>query len=356
MKTVPDSSRSTGGRKSLIHSVNREELAVLFAGMNVPRYRVDQVWSWLYVKRAAAWATMTNLPAALKEQLAGAFCLDAAVAARIEGEAGRTRKILVGLQDGEQVEEVLIPGGNDRKTVCISSQAGCRFHCAFCASGQAGFRRNLEAGEMVGQVVLAANTYNDRPTNVVFMGIGEPFDNYDAVLKAIRIINDKDGLGIGARKITISTCGVVPGIEKLAEEGIQVELSVSLHAPDDELRSELMPVNRKYPLAQLIETCRKYFEKTGRIITFEYTLIRGMNDLAAHARKLVTLLSGLPSRVNLIPLSPVEEFTGHASSRDKADVFMEILGRAGINATFRESKGSSLKAACGQLRYGKRQC
>jgi len=338
----------------MIHGLSREELAVLLAGMNVPRYRVDQIWSWLYVKRAAEWTAMTNLPAELREQLAGAFCLDSALAAGIEGEAGRTRKILVGLNDGEQVEEVLIPGGNDRKTVCISSQAGCRFHCAFCASGQAGFRRNLEAGEMVGQVILAAKAYNDRPSNVVFMGIGEPFDNYDAVLKAVRIINDKDGLGIGARKITISTCGVIPGIEKLAGEGLQVELSVSLHASADELRSKLMPVNRKYPLAQLIETCRKYFDKTGRIITFEYTLIRGLNDSASHARALVTLFSGLPSRVNLIPLSPVEEFTGQASSREKAEVFMEILGRAGINVTFRESKGSSLKAACGQLRYGRK--
>ena len=338
---------------ALIHSLTRAELSEFFAGMNQPQYRASQVWSWLYAKRVTDWATMTNLPAGLRDRLAERLSLASVVSVKAEGEPGKTRKILVGLQDGEQVEEVLIPGG-DRKTVCVSSQAGCRFNCAFCASGKAGFRRNLEAGEMVGQIILAANTYNDRPSNVVFMGIGEPFDNYDNVLKAVRIINDKDGLGIGARKITISTCGVIPGIEKLAEEGIQVELSVSLHAPDDELRSKLMPVNSKYPLAQLIEACRKYFEKTGRIITFEYTMIKGMNDSAAHARSLVKLMSGLPARVNLIPLSPVEEFEGQASSPEKAEVFMEILGRAGINTTLRMSKGSSLKAACGQLRFGKK--
>jgi len=339
--------------KSLIHSLSREELAAVFVEMDEPKYRADQLWSWLYVKKAFVWSMMSNLPVTLKNKLSARFNLDSVKSEQTEGESGGTRKLLVGLQDGEQVEEVLIPGG-DRKTVCVSSQAGCRFHCAFCASGQAGFMRNLEAGEMVGQVILAANVYNDRPSNVVFMGIGEPFDNYDAVLKAVRIINDKDGLGVGARKITISTCGVIPGIERLAEEGIQVELSVSLHAADDELRSKLMPVNGKYPLTGLIEACRKYFDKTGRIITFEYTMIRSLNDSAAHARNLVKLISGLPARVNLIPLSPVDEFEGQASPPDKAEVFMEILGRAGINTTLRMSKGSSLRAACGQLRFRNR--
>lgn len=338
--------------KPLIHSLSRDELTGIFAEMKEPKYRADQLWSWLYVKKAFAWSMMSNLPSVLKEKLSSRFNLDSVRTDKTEGENGGTRKILVSLQDGEQVEEVLIPGG-ERKTVCVSSQAGCRFNCTFCASGQAGFRRNLEAGEIVGQVILAANVYGDRPTNVVFMGIGEPFDNYDAVLKAVRIINDKDGLGIGARKITISTCGVIPGIEKLAEEGIQVELSVSLHAAEDELRSKLMPVNRKYPLGSLIEACRRYFEKTGRIITFEYTMIRSLNDSAAHARNLVKLISGLPARVNLIPLSPVEEFDGQASTPDKAEVFTEILGRAGINTTLRMSKGSSLRAACGQLRFRK---
>ncbi len=339
--------------KVLIHSLSRDELAGLFTEMQEPKYRADQLWSWLYVKKVMDWSAMSNMPSSLKEKLAARFNLNSVKMEKTEGESGRTRKILVGLQDGEQVEEVLIPGG-DRKTVCVSSQAGCRFRCTFCASGQAGFRRNLDAGEMVGQVILAANVYGERPSNVVFMGIGEPLDNYDAVLKAVRIINDQDGLGIGARKITISTCGIVPGIERLGEEGIQVELSVSLHAADDELRSKLMPVNRTYPLTCLIEACRKYFDRTGRLITFEYTMIGGLNDAAAHARNLVKLISGMPARVNLIPLSPVEEFDGKASSPDRAEVFMEILGRAGINSTLRMSKGSSLKAACGQLRYRKK--
>ena len=337
----------------LIHGLNREELVELFVGLNEPKYRVAQLWAWLYVKKAADWDAMTNLSAALREKLSAQLSLASAVAVRMEGDPSGTRKILVGLQDGEQVEEVLIPSG-DRKTVCVSSQAGCKFHCAFCASGQAGFRRNLEAGEMVGQVLLAAGAYGDRPTNVVFMGIGEPFDNYDAVLKAVRIINDKDGIGIGARKITISTCGVVPGIERLSEEGIQVELSVSLHAPDDALRSRLMPVNERYPLEQLMTACRTYVEKTGRIITFEYTLVNGLNDSEGQARILARLLTGLPSRVNLIPLSPVDEFEGEASPAERGQAFMDVLQGTGINVTLRMSKGSSLRAACGQLRYAKR--
>jgi 23S rRNA (adenine2503-C2)-methyltransferase len=338
--------------KPLVHGMNRDELTALFAELNEPKYRADQLWTWLYVKRVADWPVMTNLSAALREQLAEKTCLSSAVAVKTEGETAGTRKILVKLQDGEQVEEVLIPGGK-RRTVCVSSQAGCRFNCAFCASGKAGFRRNLEAGEIVGQVLLAAAGYGDRPTHVVFMGIGEPMDNYDAVLKSVRIINDQDGLGIGARKITISTCGIIPGIERLAGEELQVELSVSLHAPDNELRSRLMPVNAKYPLEQLLKTCKKYFEKTGRIITFEYTLIQATNDSASHAKALAKLISGLPARVNLIPLSQVEEFAGTPSSSDKAQAFMDILGRAKINVTLRASKGSSLKAACGQLRYGR---
>lgn len=344
---------TTLATKTLLHGLSRDELVALFAEMKEPRYRADQLWAWVYVKKASGWAAMTNLPSALREKLAARVSLESVVAVRTEGEATGTRKILVGLQDGEQIEEVLIPGG-DRKTVCISSQAGCKFHCAFCASGQAGFRRHLVAGEMVGQVLLAAAAYGERPSNVVFMGIGEPFDNYDAVLKTVRIINDKDGLGIGARKITLSTCGVIPGIERLAEEGIQVELSISLHAPESELRSTLMPVNRSYPLHELIIACKKYFEKTGRLITFEYTLIKGVNDSVIQARSLVKLVSGLPSRVNLIPLSPVDEFTGQASPPDRARAFMEVIAQAGINVTLRMSKGSALRAACGQLRFGKR--
>jgi len=293
---------------------------------------------------------MGNLPASLRDELAQRFRLDSAVALDVQGREGATRKILVGLQDGERVEEVLLTAGS-RNTVCVSSQAGCRFRCAFCASGQAGFLRNLECGEMVGQVLLAAQTWGQRPDNVVFMGIGEPFDNYDAVLSAIRIINHKEGVRIGARRITISTCGLIPGIRRLAGEGLQVKLSVSLHAPTTELRSQLMPINKRYPLAALLEACRDYADATGRIVTFEYALIKGVNDTSSHAETLRNLLKPLPCRVNLIPLSNVAGYSGEPASPQAAHMFISKLDESGINATLRESRGSSLQAACGQLRY-----
>jgi len=337
------------GTKPLLHGRTRAEIAEWCRTARHPSYRADQLWKWLYVQRAADWPEMTNLPGPLRRQLDQTFSMQSGVPLRVRGRSGQTRKILVGLADGETVEEVLIPAPR-RRTVCVSSQVGCRFRCAFCASGQAGFRRNLAAGEIVGQILLAARVTERPLTHVVFMGIGEPLDNYDAVLRAVRIANDRDGLGIGARRITISTCGLVPGIERLAAEGLQVELSVSLHAARNELRSRLMPVNRRYPLEGLLAACRAYAEKTRRIVTFEYTLIRGVNDSAAHARPLAERLSDLPCRVNLIPLSPVAEYEGRPAAPGAATRFIEILLRAGIHATLRASKGTPLRAACGQLR------
>lgn len=338
---------------SLIHSLTLDEIGTLCADLGQPAYRAGQIWRWLYVSRATDWETMGNLPASLRDELARRFRLDSAVALDVQGKEGATRKILAGLQDGECVEEVLLTAGS-RNTVCVSSQAGCRFRCAFCASGQAGFRRNLESGEMVGQVLLAAQTWGQRPGNVVFMGIGEPFDNYDAVLSAIRIINHKDGIGVGARRITISTCGLIPGIRRLAGEGLQVELSVSLHAPSTELRSKLIPLNDRYPLAALLQACRDYAGTTGRIATFEYILIKGVNDTSSHAETLRHLLKPLPCRVNLIPLSNVAEYPGEPSPLQTAHMFINKLHESGINATLRDSRGASLRAACGQLRYAPR--
>ena len=324
--------------------------------MNLPAFRAPQIWRWLYAQRIRDWARMKNIPASLRTDLASRFLLDAVTCAEVKGQDAGPRKILARLPDGEAVEAVLLPSFDGRRrTVCVSSQAGCKFHCAFCASGQAGFGRNLGAGEIVGQVLLASDAFGENPSNVVFMGIGEPFDNYDRVLKAIRILNDPDGLAIGARKITISTCGVIPGIRRLAEEGLQVELSVSLHAPDNALRTRLMPVSKTYPLEALLEACREYFERTRRLITFEYTLIRGVNDSVEHARALVRRIRPLTCRVNLIPLSRVDEFPCEGSTPDAARMFIETLARAGINATLRDSMGSTLKAACGQLRYAGRQ-
>ena len=340
-------------RPGLLHSLFRAEIAALCAECGHPAYRAAQLWQWLYAQGVRDWAGFGNLPRSLIADLSRRFSLHPAVLAETRGAPGAFRKLLVELPDGERIEEVLIPAPG-RRTVCVSSQAGCRFRCAFCASGQAGFRRNLAAGEMVGQVLVAGEVFGERPTHVVFMGIGEPLDNYDNVLRAVRIINDGEGLAIGARRITLSTCGLVPGIQQLAREGLQIELSVSLHAASDELRSRLMPINRRYPLARLLATCRDYSAKTGRIITFEYALIGGVNDAPGQARDLARLLAGRSGRVNLIPLSAVEEFPARPSPAGTADMFVRTLTRAGINATIRASRGGSLKAACGQLRFGRR--
>jgi 23S rRNA (adenine2503-C2)-methyltransferase len=335
--------------KPSIYNLTLNDLIAVCEEVGQPAYRAKQVWQWLYVHFVSDWSQMKNCPKTLLLALGERFSLPSVKALQIEGPEGATRKILVGLDDQECVEEVLLPAG-DRNTVCVSSQVGCKFGCAFCASGKGGYLRDLSAGEIVGQAILASQTFGKRPENVVFMGMGEPFDNYDEVLKAVRILNDQDGLCIGARKITLSTSGVIPGIQRLSDEGIQVELSVSLHAPDESLRSRLMPVNKKYPLNDLMTACRAYTEKTHRIITFEYTLIKGQNDSQQHAEQLVRLLQGLQCRVNLIPLSPVEEFNGETPARATAEQFIRILSRHHINATLRDSKGSSVKAACGQLR------
>jgi 23S rRNA (adenine2503-C2)-methyltransferase len=330
-----------------IYNLSLKELEADLVSMGGQKYRAAQIWQWLYEKRVATWDEMTNLPADIRTKLSERFQIESVVCKDAQGE--KTRKLLVGLHDGEFVEEVLIPT-RVRRTVCISSQVGCKYKCSFCASGQGGFRRNLEAGEMIGQVVLAAREYKDKPTNVVFMGVGEPFDNYDNVLKAVRIINDEKGLGIGARRITLSTAGIIPGIVKLAEENIQVELSVSLHAPDNDLRNQLMPINNTYPLDKLIPACRAYIGKTNRIITFEYSMIKGVNDSERHAEKVLRLLAALKCKVNLIPLSPVGEFDGEASDEAQVRRFMDVLEEGRMNVTLRASRGSSLDAACGQLR------
>ena len=292
---------------------------------------------------------MRNIPAELREKLSLRAVLPATRCLEVDGTPKGTRKMVIGLRDGEEIETVIIPA-RGRRTVCVSTQAGCAYGCAFCASGMNGLSRNLTAGEIVGQVLEAADLDGKSPTHVVFMGIGEPFANYDAVITAIRTINDPKGLGIGARRMTLSTCGVVPGIERLASEGIQVELSVSLHAPDDELRDELLPINKTYPLAELLEACDRYTEATGRLITFEYTLVRDLNDSPEHADDLAELLHNHKCRVNLIPLSPIDEFDGRPPRPGIAGMFVDTLVEEGINATVRQSRGGTVTAACGQLR------
>lgn len=338
--------------KIAIAGLSRDELKAAVKDLGLPGFRADQFWRWVQVQLTDDWSRMTNLGAEVRASLAGVFELNpTTIVEKREDESGTT-KLLLKLTDDESIETVLIPA-EDRRTVCVSAQAGCRFNCAFCASGKGGFRRNLEAGEIVDQVRQAGRHWGERVTHVVFMGIGEPFDNYDAVLKAVRILNDPEGMGIGARRLTISTAGVTPGIEKLAKEGLQVELSVSLHAPDNELRSRLMPINRKYPLPALLEACAAYTKETRRIITFEYTLIRGVNDAKEQAQALARLLKPYPCRVNLIPLSPVPEYPHQGPLPETMDLFLETLNRGGINATCRFSRGKGVDAACGQLRLGR---
>lgn len=330
--------------------------------LNLPRFRANQIVTALYQNFATGWQDVTTLSVETRAALAECIEFTPLELVETQGAADGVRKLLLKCHDGELIESVLIPS-KGRLTQCISTQVGCNFKCAFCASGQAGCRRNLSAGEIVAQVMAACALLREaqalsgisgkelpRPGNVVVMGMGEPFDNYDNLLRALRILNEQRGLNIGARHITISTCGVVPGIERLSGEGVQFELSVSLHAPDDELRSRLMPVNQRWPLRELLAACRAYFEKSGRLVTFEYTLIRNVNDHPSHARALIKLLSTMPCKVNLIPLSPVAGFSGERPAERVCLSFLDELLRAKIPTTMRQSRGRDVNAACGQLR------
>ncbi len=335
--------------KTALQGLFPEELQALCVAAGQPAFRARQLWQWLQVQGATRWEQMGNLPKTLKESLSETHTPAPAQIRQESGDPGGTRKWLVGLGDGESVETVLIPA-RDRNTVCVSTQAGCRMGCAFCASAKCGFARNLSAGEIVAQVQMVASMLGRRPDNVVYMGMGEPFDNYDDVLKSVRILNHPDGLNIGARRLTISTCGVIPGIRRLAGEGLQVELSVSLHAANPAMRKQLMPIENKYPMNDLLTACAAYTAATKRHITFEYTLVKGLNDAPADAEELAGFLRRFPCRVNLIPLSPVEEFHGEAPARAAMEAFLRILEKRGVEGTLRDSKGKNLNAACGQLR------
>ena len=335
--------------KIALQSLFPEELQALCRAAGQPAFRGAQLWQWVQVQGATRWEQMGNLPRALKEKLAETHTPEPAKILKESGESSGTRKWLVGLDDGEAVETVLIPA-RDWTTVCLSTQVGCKMGCVFCASGKCGFARNLSAGEIVAQFQLVAAALGKRPDNVVYMGMGEPFDNYDEVLKSVRILNHPDGLNVGARRITLSTSGLIPGIRRLAEEGLQVELSVSLHAPNHELRRRLMPVENKHGLDELLQACVDYTARTKSFVTFEYTLIRGVNDSARDAEELAGRLRKFSCRVNLIPLSPVEEFEGEAPAREAIEAFQRTLEHRGVSVTVRESKGKGVDAAGGQLR------
>ena len=328
-----------------------EELKAKFQELGLEPYRADQVLQWVYAKGVYDFDRMTNLSLAAREKLKTIFSLS--IPKEVERQKSHddhSIKLLLKLNDNDLVETVYMPM-KDRQTVCVSPQVGCKFHCAFCASGQSGFFRNLTMGEIISQILMARDAApNKKLTHVVFMGIGEPFDNYKELLRTIRTLNSKQTLNIGARRMTVSTCGLVPKIEAFGEEGIQVELSVSLHGPTDTVRGAIMPVNQAYPVKTLIEACRKYVKKTKRAITFEYILIKGVNAQEKEAEALVKLLKGMLCKVNLIPYNSIEEFPHEAPTYEEIVRFQQILQRGGIKTTVRFSKGQDIQAACGQLR------
>jgi len=318
-----------------------------------PAYRADQIWSWLYRSLATDFQEMTNLPKGLREKLAEATLLRTMKPLEEQASAdGLTRKVLFALRDNQTIESVLMHYER-RHTTCISTQVGCALGCVFCATGQSGFVRNLTPGEIVEQVLYFAHLLKaegERLTNVVLMGMGEPLANYEATWQAIETLTHDDGFNLGARRITISTVGLVPGIRRLAREGTQIGLAVSLHASTDELRDKLIPINRRYPLAQLMVACRHYFERTGRRISFEYALINGINDSPEQSRQSAHLVDGLFCHVHLIPLNPVPESPYQPSPRGRILAFQAELNRLKVPNTLRVERGVDIRAGCGQLR------
>ena len=313
-----------------------------------PSYRAGQVFRWLHGLGASSFSEMSNLPGRFKEELADRFGINSFLGADEFISKDGTRKFLILLSDKNYIEAVIIPS-TGRNTICISTQVGCKFHCAFCASGSHGFKRNLETAEIVEQVHLAVFRKKIPVNNIVFMGMGEPLDNYENLEDAIRIFNHRDGLNIAARKMTISTCGIVPGIHKLADIGLQVRLSISLHAVSDSLRSRLMPVNRIYPISELVSACKMYCEKTGRRITIEYALIRGVNDSETDAAGLAKIARSLNANVNLIKCSKIPWLDFFAPDKIECHRFADILRKKCINVVVRRPRGEDIMAACGQL-------
>lgn len=337
--------------KTDIKSLSKEELGKRLKELGAEPYRSVQIFRWLYAKLARSFDEMTDIPSGLRNVLKNNFHLTRpkeldSRRSRLDG----TTKYLLRLEDGNTIETVFLPEAS-RATVCLSSQVGCKYACSFCASAPFGFVRNLKTSEILDEVIHIRSAHPVLAiTNLVFMGIGEPMDNYSNVLSAIRIFNDPDAFNIGARRITLSTCGVIPGIEKLKTEGLQVELSVSLHSAKDEVRSRLVPVNRKYPIRDLMAACRDYTDYTGRVITFEYVMIKGENALPDDARALAGLLKGLKCKVNLISYNNITAPDYTQPPAADAKKFSDILKRSGINVTRRKSKGEDIDAGCGQLR------
>ncbi|MFX4261676.1 23S rRNA (adenine(2503)-C(2))-methyltransferase RlmN [Pelotomaculum propionicicum] len=326
------------------------ELEDFIKGLGVEKYRTKQVAEWIFKRGAASFQEMTNLSRELRERLDTVARISAPeIKARLQSKRGDTVKYLFGLSDGQVVESVYMKHDYG-SSACVSTQVGCRYACRLCASGLGGLVRDLSAGEIYDQVLGIEKDRGERISHLVIMGSGEPLDNYSATLTFIKNIAATYGLNIGYRHITISTCGLAPGIRRLASERLPLTLAVSLHASNDSLRDYLVPVNRKYPLPELIAACREYARETGRRVSFEYALIAGVNDSAEHARELCGLLTGLLCHVNLIPANPVVERGIKPPSKQQVELFKNILERNAITTTVRREFGADIEAACGQLR------
>lgn len=335
--------------KTDIKSLEYDELKKLILDMGLPKFRADQIFMWLHAKLATDFESMTNLSADLKAKLSEKFEIRNVRPAEIlESKIDGTKKYLFELNDGYHIESVMMRY-NHGNTVCVSSQVGCGMGCSFCASTIDGCARNLNASEILSQVYEIQKDIGERVSNIVIMGMGEPLANYDNVTRFVRIISGENALHISRRNITISTCGIVPTIRKLAEESLQVTLALSFHAPDDEVRKSIMPIANKYDIKELLEACDYYFEKTGRRVTFEYCLIDGVNDKAVHAEKLAKLLKGKNAHVNLIPVNPTPENNYGAAKEKDIEAFKKILEAANITVTRRREMGRDINGACGQL-------
>lgn len=331
-----------------------EELQGALAPYKVPKYRAKQVAEWLYQRGAADFDAMTNLPKNLRQELTANFTIGRPkIKARLDSQDQKTTKFLLEFADGIAIETVLMrqPYGN---SICVSTQAGCNMGCAFCASTLHGMARNLTCGEILSQAVVINDMLREesgsKVDTMVIMGSGEPLMNYDEVIKFLRLVHEPYTLGLGYRNITLSTSGIVPGMYQLAEEGMPISLSVSLHAPNQELRSEIMPINRKYPLKDVVAAAKNYADKTKRRVTYEYILIDQLNDGEVQAKELVSLLRGQLASVNLIPINPVVERNLLRPSKARIDWFEGYLASHHVNVTVRREMGTDIQAACGQLR------
>ncbi len=344
-------------KKPSIYSLELHELKQWLGNHGEKPFRADQIFDWLYKKRAVSFEDMSNLSKSLREKLSQHFTITTLKTIIQQTSSDGTIKFLFELHDGYSIETVLMRHeyGN---SVCVTTQVGCRIGCTFCASTLGGLKRNLEAGEIVAQVVKvqqALDETDERVSSIVIMGIGEPFDNYDEMLSFLKIVNHEKGLNIGARHITVSTSGIIPKIYQFADENMQINFAISLHAPNTELRSKLMPINRAYKLPDLMEAVKYYINKTGRRVTFEYGLFGGVNDQVEHAEELAKLVKGLKCHINLIPVNYVPERNYVRTPREQIFLFEKTLKKHGINVTIRREQGHDIDAACGQLRAKERK-